>query len=746
VLAVITLAAGVLAVVAVDRGNALGDQLDLANAELLAQSSLRTAPNDPVAATQLALAGWRLDPENASVRTALLHQYMAMRSVEGVFAGSAREPILPFGTSDDGHAMLIADSRGAFVLTGLPLGPVHRQVLEGVPPDMRPMYISDDGTRVAGIAGRSRVLLWDLPAGGGPQVLSSPAGNAPIEPAIALSGDRVGWLEADSSGGNHLRIWDAAANRPAPHDGTPLPEHGVTGLALAQDGGSVLVRTGDPVQPDSRLVARRLGDGAELGTFPGGSLPLLPGDRVATCEVDASEGAQAVVRNIVGGAELRRSSLAASDCERFSEYGTAGDGNTIAERIAPPGDYDVVRITDLDDGSLFDVTVPPDSRTPTPGVGSRMAVFPGPDGTRTVLLPHGTSILRLRADPNPYAALFGSPPHLDVSDDEHTVVALYARYGAATFDAVTRLPVARLDPLAPPATASSGVDDRLSILGGTPQDGMVLSQYELPSLTPVVRAPIPRRQGEPAQAASISSAGNRLFTFADGLLAGFDRTTGAPIGPPVDLAPTQQARDWFASRARAVLAARGGGHPDEVLVLAPGSTVELWDVARGERLAALPHREGRLPIWFAPDAEGRRLLVSTQAGMQEVWDLDRQEIIGAPFPVPGFPLPIGFTADGRVITATAQRDGTVQSFWDLSTGALDGTIRLLTSHDGGLTTDAGMWVKIAGEGAGYGGPLPFRMAVTAQQWVDHLCTFSARPFTDVERASLPAGSVIAPPC
>src|SRR5206468_3330462 len=161
------------------------------------QTSIRVAPNDPVGATQLALAGWRLDPENPTVRSALLHQYVAMQSVEGVLAEAATEPILPFGPSDDGHAMLVRESGSALVLTGLPLGPVHRQVLVDVPSDFRPINISSDASRVVAVAGLSRVLLWDLAAGTGPQVLSDPTGDAPIEPATALTDNRVGWLEAD---------------------------------------------------------------------------------------------------------------------------------------------------------------------------------------------------------------------------------------------------------------------------------------------------------------------------------------------------------------------------------------------------------------------------------------------------------------------------------------------------------------------------------------------------------------------
>ena len=745
VLAVITLVAGVLAIVAVDRGNALGEQLDLANAELLAQTSIRIAPNDPVAATQLALAGWRLDPENASVRSALLHQYMAMRSVEGVLAGVATEPILPFNVSEDARTGLLVERGGPVVLTGLPLGPIRRHVLDGVPPDIRKVNLSGDARRVVAVAGQDRVLLWDLTTGAGPLVLSAAAGNPPIEPAIALTDSRVGWLEADDAGGNRLRIWDAVAQRAAPYDGTPVPERGVTGIGLTRDGDSVVVQIGDPVRPESRLVVRRLGDGAELGSFPGRSV-LLTGERVATCEIDAGGSTQAVVRSMSGGEEQRRVPLLAADCARFNEYGALGPGNHIAERVAPPGDYDVVRIHDLDDGSVFDVTVPPNPTTASSGIGGQMVVLPGPDGGPTVLVPRGTSILRLRAEPNPYVSLEASPPRLALSGDGRTLVATYGGEGAATFDQATTTPVARLDPVAPPATAKSTVGDRLSILAGTPQEGLVLSLYELPSLAPVLRTPVPRRPGEPVRSVAVASEGNRVFTLGDGMLTAWDGVTGAPIGPPIDLATTPAARDWFAGRSSVVFSARGGGRPDEVIVLAPGSTIELWNVATGKRIAALPHIEGRLPIWFAPDADGRRLLVSTQVGVQEVWDLDRLELVGRPFPAPGFQLPIGFTADGRAVTGSKQGDDLAHTFWNLATGENNGTIHLVLAHDEGLEAEDGMWMNIAGGGGGYGAPLPIRMALTAQQWVDHLCTFSNRPFTAVERAALPGGNEIGPPC
>ncbi len=98
------------------------------------------------------------------------------------------------------------------------------------------------------------------------------------------------------------------------------------------------------------------------------------------------------------------------------------------------------------------------------------------------------------------------------------------------------------------------------------------------------------------------------------------------------------------------------------------------------------------------------------------------------------------------MTASEPGEDSLQTFWDLATGAENGTIRFSGAHDPGTGMDDGAWMSVSGVGGASGGPLPFRMALTAQQWFDRLCTFSRRPFTDTERAALPAGSEIDPPC
>ncbi|GAA1243871.1 hypothetical protein GCM10009609_04020 [Pseudonocardia aurantiaca] len=751
VLAVLALAAGALAAVAVARGNEVNAQLRLANAEILAQAALARAPNDPAAATQLALAAWRLNPENASARTALLHQYMAMSSVEGIVPAVTTEPLLGFDLSDDGRTLLLPEGGGIVAVSGLPLGPVHRQVLPGVSSAILRMALSDDGRWAAMIGSDGEVLLWDLATDTGPQVLSRSARTGPPRPMISIVHNRVVWLDRDDTGAAaRLRIWDLPTGRPAAHDGFLLSDPDVAGAVPIPESDLVLVRLGNPEQSPSRTAVRRLTDGTELGMLPQDSAVPDHGDWAAVCEPGTSATdptAVVLLRPDLGG-ELRRVPLLGPDCANFDERITR-DGRHVAERIGPPGDYDVVRIRDLGDASAYDVTIPPDptaSEDGRVGIGPRIFVLPGPDGTRTVLFPRGTSVLRLRAEPNPFVAIDVTAPRLSLSQDERTLVATDTEQGFFTFDRQTVRPVGRLDSSAvpPPGRGGSTVDgDRLTILAGTPEEGWTLSQYQLPSLALALRVAVPRRPGGPPSAVGAVSTGDRLFTFGDGLLAEWDRTTGAPIGTPIDLATTPAARDWY--RTKANFEARPG-HPDQVVVWGPDSSLQLWNVARGEQLGALPHIEGRLPYSFVVDHTGTRLVAATQVGVLDVWDLDRQELVGSPIPVPGYQLPLGITTDGRVVTGTAQGEDQLQTFWDMATGAENGTIRFSAAHDADTSMDDGTWMSVSGVGGAAGGPLPYRMALTVQQWFDRLCAVSDRPFTDAERAMLPVGAGTDPPC
>jgi hypothetical protein len=755
VLAVATLTAGVLAVVAVDRGNALGDQLDRANAELLAQASLARAPTDPVTSTQLALAAWRLDPVNPSARTALLRQYVAMRSVAGVIPAVATEPIIGFGMSADGRTMVVPENDGLVVVTGLPDGPAQRRGLPDAPPGFLRAAISATGRYVATMDRTGVVRMWDLTAEGGPQFVSGPPPGTPDSRAFGFSDERLLWLES-VPGGAELRIWDAAAAMPVAHGIGPIPEPDVVGATLTPDSTRVVVRLGDINRPeDMRLTVRSLSDGASLGTLPERSALVDNARSAAACMPPDTDAGRSGATAIITGPDLttpqRRIPLDSYSCTSFRRMVTL-DGRHFAERLGGPGDVDVIRIRDLIDGSAYDVTLPPDPTATTSGGGrtpaEKMMVLPGPDGTRTVLAPHATSLLRLRAVPNPFVTT-GTTPWLGLSDDGRTIVATDSHRDYATFDRAGGGPIARLDEAAIDGgpTLAPTLDQRLA-LRTRAEDGWKIAEFTLPSLEQALRVELPSRTGEPASEVDTDTLPDRIYALTDGLLAGWDRATGAPLGPPVDLATTPERMRWFAGTTLA-LDARPG-HPGEVAVLGPDNTIELWDVGRGTHLATLPQVAGRQSYAFAFDDSGSRLASSTTVGALDVWDLDRRELVAPPIPIEGNHDPVGFTADGMAVTTSAaQGGGGLLTFWDPASGRASGSVRLTLGENNEAEIVDGRRLDVEG-GDGYtaasSGALPFAMALTAQQWADELCRVARHPFTEVERVALPSGSTVDPPC
>jgi WD40 repeat protein len=754
VLAVITLAAGVLAVVAVDRGNALGDQLDRANAELLAQASLARAPTDPVTSTQLALASWRLDPQNPSARNALLRQYVAMRSVDGVLPDVSTEAIIGFGMSEDGRAMLVPESGGLVVVTGLPDGPAQRHPLPEARSDFLRATLGPDGRFAATLDRTGAVHVWDVIAGGAPQVVPGPPPPNPDSRVFAFSGDRLLWLEP-ATGGATLRIWDAAAGAPVAHGLGPIPEPDVVGVTLSPDSTRALIRLGDINRlEDVRVTLRSLADGARIGELPQYAGMVDGGTAAAICQAP-TPGANGKPVAVVTGPDLvtpqRRIPLTAYSCSGFRRTITL-DNRHVAERLGDPADVDVVRIRDLTDGSAYDVTLPPDPIATTTGggrtVAEKMMVLPGPGGTRTVLVPHAQAVLRLTARPNPYVTA-GGTPWIARSDDARTLVVSDGHRDYTTFDAGSGRQVARLgeEAIDGGPTSAPAVDQRLTLVNRT-ATGWWITEFALPSLEPALRVNMPGRTSRPASGMSTSAVPDRIYALADGILAGWDRSTGASLGPPADLANTPQRRQWFAGAGHG-LEARPN-HPAEVAVLGPGNTVEVWDLARGTQVGTLPQVAGRQTYAFAFDGSGSRLAAVSSAGTLDVWDLDRQVPLGPAIPIDGSHDPVGFTADGMIVTAAAGQGGNgTLNFWDPASGRSSGTVRLtLADYSGAeildgmrLDVEGGVGVTAATEGA-----FPFAMALTPQQWADELCRVSRHPFTEVERAALPRGSSIGPPC
>ncbi|OLT03155.1 hypothetical protein BJF90_27030 [Pseudonocardia sp. CNS-004] len=146
VLGVLAVGAAVLTAVTVSSGNAIADQLTVANADALGRVAQARAVQDPAEAAQLALAAWRADPRNPQARAALLQSYVALRGVERELPGLTAAPITDLLVGGD-TAVLVAAPHPV-VVTGLSgPDPRHRE-LTGVPFD-RQLTVSPDGRWLA---------------------------------------------------------------------------------------------------------------------------------------------------------------------------------------------------------------------------------------------------------------------------------------------------------------------------------------------------------------------------------------------------------------------------------------------------------------------------------------------------------------------------------------------------------------------------------------------------------------------
>jgi WD40 repeat protein len=741
------LSAAALSVVAVSRGNALSEQLDVANAEVLAQAALARAANDPVTSTQLALAAWRLDPNNPSARGALLRQYVAMRSVESVVAGVAKEQIIAFIVSQDGRTIAQADSNG-IVVTGLTDGPPRSRVLPGSPPLNAYRVATATDRFVAVIDRTGAVLLWDLTTDEGPQIISGPRPAISDDSPLGFSDDEhLVWLEPRPAGAE-LRIWNVVTNSPVPHGLGPIQEPDVVRVALTADRTRVMIQSGNALtrRVEGPTFVRSLADGALVSTLPEHTVLINRG--AATCVPagpDATGPAVAVITGPDLVTPLRRLPLEEYSCDDFDRMFTR-DRQHLADRIGDPSDVDLVRIRDVTDGSAYEVSLPQDWNSardePRLTLAEKMTVLPGPHGTRTVLVPHDRSLLRLIAEPNPHIAEKLDPLWVGLSDDRRTLVA-NTEGGYATFDPVSSRPLAQLGEELRNTWSvfPTNLDERLTLRWIPTQDGGVwIAEYSLPTLEPVLRVQVPARAGEALSAVDTDAVADRIYALGNGLLTGWDRTTGAPLGPPVDLATTQERRTSFSHLAE--IEGRPG-HPGEVAVIGAQNAIEIWNVERGAHITTITQPNGSWSHGFAFDSRGSRLVNVTNAGALEVWDIDRGELIAAPIPIERVEQPVGIAADGTVLTVGEGANGEdLLTLWDTAAGRAVGSFRVSLEPNPEIVD--GIHVNVQSSN-GYLAAAHW-MALTPQQWVDALCRrFARRPFTDTELAALPKGSAIPHP-
>ncbi|QYN32034.1 trypsin-like peptidase domain-containing protein [Pseudonocardia sp. DSM 110487] len=757
VLAVLVLAAGTSAVVALDRGNRLDERLRVANAESLAREAQAAAPVDPELSARLALAAWRSDPGNDEARSALARAYLAQQSAETVHADLTTRTIDAFGASADGSVLVVPGANQDVVVVRPGTDDLARRwAVPDIAADGEDATrVSPDGRTLFAASPGGMIRSWDLVSHTPTDLLPTPPDIDVTTLELSPDGSRLSWLTTPTPAGRRVVVWDVAARSEVPH-GLPLVTDAAAVTAhLAADPGVVLleftrsgVLRGDQ-QEESQSAPRRaelrtLADGALLWTGP--EDPEITDAGLVSCvpAADPQDRATLVVHDVssrAGPVELRRIPLADDRCTGRL-WTTIDGGHVVEERPHVEAVAVPTRVIRLSDGAVFDTVLPPNAEVPSYDsafpIQTIMAVATAPDGGVSVLRAGGSTFTRYATAPEP-AWVTGRPGLQSASGDGRHVVAVEP-FGYAAYDRATgRLAgaVAGADLAHVGRTSSTVEGDELRLVVATPA-GWVLDRYAVPRFTLRGSHPLPTPTTDPAGRGGATAVrdGDRLYAVSDAQLSVWDTTTGAQLAGPISL-PVGRA-------VQSVILQVRPGHPDQVAIRAEDGVIEVWDALAGRRTARLepPPDQRRLAYGFTFDRSGDRIVTITHVDTIDVWDVDTRQLTRPPIPLPFIANAAGVDSDGYLVTShTTSVGSTALTFWDLGAGRQAGVVDI-GAHDVKPVGADGRSILLPGLGS----VRPVDLPLTAGQWSQRLCALFDRPFTEPELAVLPPGFDPASPC
>lgn len=760
VLTILVLAAGALALIALQRRHTLAVELAAANANVLGSEARNWLPSDPVLAAQLALAAWRSDPRSPQARGALGSAYLAMRSVDAVVAGVSDGPITDMLVSGD--SVIVKRDPGLAAIDMAGGRPATWQIPDSAPSVESTLAwsraVSRDGRWLADVAADGSVRVRDLVARGAPRALPrTGAGFVPamgiVYPRFSADGTRLAWAAVGPDHTIYVVIRDVRSGAAVPTSIGPMPR-GAISVWPTPDPNLVILREGILSAATTRLVVRSLDDGAVVATMPPGSEVAQDGSSVVSCEPatnpsDAASTSTVVVTPVGSPVAPRRITVAAPNCAAVQ---LSVDRHWLVEdRLdnRTPG-RTTLRLTDLATGGVRTAEAAGmyDSPVLTKyafSVAATVAVSSA-GGRVSVLLGRGTSLQLLATEPTSAVPLRGTNFWLDAA----TVLNVGSSNSMAVRERGTGRQLAGL----PVGVESLAEFDQHALWTVTPQAGnWELKHYELPSLRPLGGFQVPAQRpgglaspdghvwGIAVSAQPLEQEG-RLLVLDNGWISTWDRTSGRRASGPVRIATKAEDEDKPVTWAR--MWSRPN-HPGQVALLAPDMSVQLWDVGAGRLLHTMPTKVAARflsdPSDVVFDLSGERMAVLNANKTIEVWNADTGELSRPPIPAPTTDNLIGFDPDGYldVLNRVGLDNPSWIAFVDTDAGTEAGSLT-----PSGNATMAGDRRSIVLGGSG--DLLPREISATARAWHDTLCASANRAFTPAELALLPPGADTDPPC
>jgi hypothetical protein len=761
-LVVLTLLAGLFALGARQQSGEFGEQLRKAASRQLADDAEFFRRSDPGKSLQLALAAWHA-ARTPEAYGALFTQYAALEPVDRILTGLTEdqgEAIEAISTSGDGAVAVVADAGGG--------GAVWRGLGGGDPQRVAPgpgparyvgghYRVSPSGRRVAYANALGGVYVRDLTRPAQPAVDLAPSGpDVPGGPTtvqmIQFASDDSGLavLRTDAAGAEaELRVWDLRTRKAVP--GLPMLDDGFvpTSVYFGPVPGSIVLSTLDVVASydlasrRNLRVFRKLDEGRPI-VAGGGSL-------VVSCGRDDT----VVVRDVGTGRRLR--SVAVPACAGFDVDNNGEFAVLPGEATEPRATNTSLVVVDPRAGTAHRPAVPPADVRSGFEPYAMLAGYRGVDGP-AVLLADGVQLYRIGLGP---AVTLHSTGGLGLNLRQESAVTPDGRHRVLVDTDSGRLTLVETGTdrqiattAARPPVKSTGFQglrrgftaDGRRLL--TAQQGE-LTVRRLPDLAVEHRLdlPVPAGLGGPPGtepftddwAGSVVPLGDeQAIVLYAGMLTRWNVVTGARLGEPVPLRADQDAGKQRRAALLAFASGRRPGHPDQVAVVLPDSTVAVWSLDQRRAIVSFDV-DAALTLnatVFHPD--GVRLAIKEKRGSMTVRRVDDPQRRPRQIPTVVGNDPLGFTPgpDGYLVTAEPQ--GAKLQIWDLDSGL---QVALLTAPLGSSYRMRRDEVGVVADGYAR------TLRLDPHLWVRSLCALASRPYT-AEEATLvrERGARLRAPC
>jgi WD40 repeat protein len=652
------------------------------------------------------------------------------------------------------------------VVTGALEGKIRTTKLSGVPAGIFASAISPDG-RLLAVAARDTVRLWRTSDPNDPIVLNRGKHQIAKEFGATVDfssdGKRLLLTMDDRSGecGNNARLcvppfakaWEVPSGDQLPVADSLVTASGVEEAAFTKDPDTVAVtrwvKSGRQVEIKDLVTGRQLyspgpepeGAGGPLLRAKGESVISAVGDRWYTQSLGRTPGPKTAIPAV------------STSSDATGNYNV--DGSAFSGGVAKGG-YAESTLTDVRTGQAYRTRLPTSGETPAQYTG--VAAVPRKGGGLTVLVPVGTTLMAVRAEPSgnerfqadasPGGSYALAPDGRFIAKvDEKTLEVMNA---SRTRLRSVKIPI--------PAREDSGdlmvtwtADSRWVVVWG--RDSGLHRAYAAQNLGEGVPLPGAVQKGKKVDSVVGLQGSEIVLLTENGTLARLDAVDGTVLtqpflahpgpntnGPLVDLFISGQLMSRPGHLGQVAVVTRAGGGNGEIL---------LWDVRAPRRVAVLtgpvidtPYTDDSLSsgLVFTPD--GSRLAVQNSDGQVRVWDVDHRKLLPGGVSRLSSNELIGFDPDGSLVSRDADK-GLVEIHdpTDGSSVTLEVTAKITEEISTATARIMPGYQLLIDNGAGR---RTFDLRPKAQ--FDALCTAVGRDYTKDESELLPKGTPSGPPC